>query len=74
MFPYSIVIGDCFSGDASLVVNDYSILQIIIGYNWWWTMLVMDVRFLQTFLDLYYYLIDRLLRVPQCTRRLVHDL
>ena len=34
MLPYSIVIGDYYSGDARyLVVNDYSMLQIIFGYK-----------------------------------------
>ena len=37
-------------------------------------MLVMDVRFLQIYLDLYYYLIDRLLRVLQRTQGPVCDL
>ena len=68
MFPYSIVIGNYYSGDARyLVVNDYSMLQIIIGYK-----LVVDYgrhgcRFLQTVLDLCHYLIDRLPRVHQRT-------
>ena len=70
---YSIVIGDCYSGDArSLGVNECSTLQTIIGYK----LMVgfMDVRFLQTYLDLYYYPIDRLLRVLQRTRGPVCDL
>ena len=29
---------------------------------WWWTMLIMDICFLQTYLDLYYYPFDPLLR------------
>ena len=34
MFPYSIVTGDYYSGDARyLAVNDYSMLQITIGYK-----------------------------------------
>ena len=66
-FPYSIVIGDCYSGDDRyLAVNEYSMLQIIIGYKLVVDYARRDVRFLQTFLDLYYYLIDRLLCVLQC--------
>ena len=34
MFPYSIVIGDYYSGDARyLVVNGYSMLQSLTGYK-----------------------------------------
>ena len=68
MFPYSIVIGDYYSGDARyLVVKDFTMLQSITGYK-----LVVDYArhgcsFSADFLDLYHYLIDRLLRVHQCT-------
>ena len=35
LFPYSIVIGDYYSGDARyLVVNDYSVLQLLLVTNW----------------------------------------
>ena len=35
LFPYSIVIGDYYSGDARyLVVNGYSVLQLLLVTNW----------------------------------------
>ena len=67
-FPYSIVIDDYYSGDARyMVVNDHTMSQSYTDYKWWWTMLVMDVRFLLIAPDLYNFLIDRLLHVHHCT-------
>ena len=35
LFPYSIVVGDYYSGDARyLVVNDYLMLQLLLVTNW----------------------------------------
>ena len=35
LFPYSVVIGDYYSGDARyLVVNDYLMLQFVLVANW----------------------------------------